>query len=581
MSKSKIKKIDFSRARIAALADKYYNEGNHLAALRLAYTELEKFGGDGDVFTRLSDIYESMGLHGSAVNWWYRFLDIATEDDLPDIYEGLAVNYLSMGNEAQAAFYYNRLIDSDDLMPNETKMDIAAAFSHDKKSRFRFVYPPQLADYSKEMDLGAAALKNGDCKRAIDYLSVVEKGSKDYASAREMQAVAQLLDGKADKAREICEELIAENPDDMRALATLAAICLEEGKADESKEIALRLCKMPQETTDDLYKVATVCCENGLHKEAYEKFCALEEKLAFDGRMLYFKAVAAFKCGLYVESERAFDILCSVYPDAEVAKFYLKSLREYNQDIAAGKENPALPIEPNYFYHLPQEEREERCRALIHIKELAPDEAKLFGLLAWHDGYFRWCFDEMDGSDHDLQYLALVTAEHVRADDFLREVLLDDEVLDVLKIETLRMLYERNEDMKIGLVLCHMYRRIRLSKIAVGKKKRKYFIEAHAKIASKFAVVSDGYGRKIKRATQTLYTALETLESLDEVKNANDVACAILLLSNLKEMRGDLETVSKAFEAKPERVQILLTAVEFCEEHKNKKPTKEKKDEVH
>ena len=580
MSGTKIKKIDFSRARIAARADKYYNEGNYLAALRLAYMELEKFGGDGDVYTRLSDIYESMGLHGSAVNWWYKFLDIATEDDLPDIYEGLAVNYLSMGNEAQSAFYYNRLIDADETLSSETKMDIAAAFSHDKKSGFRFVYPPKLADYSKEMDLGSAALKNGDCKRAIAYLSVVEKGSKDYASAREMQAVAHLLEGNADKAREICEDLLAENPDDMRALATLAAICLEQGKADEGKEIALRLCKMPQETTDDLYKVATVCCENGLHKEAYEKFCQLEEKLAFDGRMLYFKAVAAFKCGLYAQAERAFDILCSVYPDAEVAKFYLKSLRDYNEDIAAGKENPTLPIEPSYFYHLPQEEREERCRSLIHIKELARDEAKLFGLLAWHDGYFRWCFDEMDGGDHDLQYLALVTAEHFRADDFLREVFLDDEVLDVLKIEALRMLYERNEETELGLVLCHMYRRIRLLKISIGRKKRKYFIEAHAKIASKFAVISDGYGKKIKHAAQTLYTALETLESLDEVKSADDLACAILFLSQIKEMRGDLESVAGAFEAKIERVQILLAAVEFYEEHKNKPPTKDDKDEV-
>ena len=175
MSKSKIKKIDFSRARIAALADKYYNEGNHLAALRLAYTELEKFGGDGDVFTRLSDIYESMGLHGSAVNWWYRFLDIATEDDLPDIYEGLAVNYLSMGNEAQAAFYYNRLIDSDDLMPNETKMDIAAAFSHEKKSRFR---NKRLPLYTSRPSFPAAfykAAKQFPCSRPLCPLPSISR----------------------------------------------------------------------------------------------------------------------------------------------------------------------------------------------------------------------------------------------------------------------------------------------------------------------------------------------------------------------------------------------------------------------
>ncbi len=571
MSK-KVKKIDFSRSRIASRADKYYNEGKFIPALRLAYKELELFGGDGDIYTRLSDIYEAMGLHGSAINWWFRFLDIAEEEDLPDIYEGLAVNYLNTGNETASAYYYNRLIDADETLPEETKLDIAEAFSKNKKSGFRFVYPPKLADYSREMDAGSRALKAGDCERAIAFLSVVEKGSKDYNSAQEMQAVAQLLAGNADKAQEICETLLQDDPNDVRVLATLAATYLEQGKTDEGRVLAERLCEIPLTDTDDMYKVATVCCENGLHEEAYKKFTELEEKLPFDGRMLYFKAVSAFKCGKYTESERAFDELCGVYPDAEVAKYYLRALRVYNEEKESGNENAELPKEPNYFYHLPQEEREERCRMLIHIKERAKDEAQLFGLLAWHDGYFRWCFDEMDGGDHDLQYLALVTAEHIRADDFIREVLLDDEVLDILKVEALRMLYERNEEDEYGLVLCHIYRRIRLLKIAIGRKKRKRFLEAYAKIASKFVVINDEYGKKIKKAAEELYRALENNASLDLVDSTDDCACAIFLLSGLKELRGNVDAVASAFEANAAKVRVLLTQVasdKFTTDEKN------------
>lgn len=565
MNNQRVKKMDFSRERYARLADKYYNEGKYLSALRFAYAELEMTGGDGEVYARLADIYENMGLHGSAINWLYRYLDIAETEELPDIYESLAVNYLSMGQEAQSAYYYNRLIDVDETLPDETKMDIARAFSHDKKSGFRFVYPPRLADYSKEVDAGSFALKNGDCKRAISYLSQVEKGSKEYANAQEMQAVAYLLQGEVPKAREICENLLADNPDDMRALATLAAVALEQGNADEGRAIAEKLCKMPQETTDDLYKVATVCCENGLHKEAYEKFCQLEKKLTFDGRMLYFKAVSAFKSGLYREAEKAFDELCAVYPDAEVAKYYLKELKEYNGALEEGAENPQKPTEPNYFYHLPQEEREERCKTLMRIQACTRDEAQLFGLIAWHDGYFNWCFDEMDGGDHDLQYLALMVAERVRADDFIKEVLLDDEVIDVLKVETLRILLERNENKCLGLVLCHIYRRVRLLSISVGRKKRKSFIQAHAKVASKFVVINDEYAEKIKNATEKLYSCLQRLEALDLVKSTDDLACAILLLSGIKEMRGDAQTIAGAFDADLERVQMLLTSVEYCE----------------
>ena len=552
-----VKRIDFSRARLSSQADKYYNEGKLLLSLRFAYKELELYGGDCDVFARLSDIYESMGLHASALNWWYRFLDIADEVDLPDVYEGLAVNYLGLGNETQSAYYYNKLIDVDDTLSAETKMEIAQAFSKEKKNGFRFVYPPRLADYSKEVDEGSRALKSGDCKRAVQILSVVEKGSKDYASAKEMQAVALLLSEEAEKAEEVCLELLKEKPDDIRTLATLAAVYLELGKTEESRKLALRLYAEEQRDTDDLYKVATVCCENGLHKEAYEKFCLLEEKLPFDGRMLYFKAVSAFKCEKWKESELAFDTLCTVYPDAEVGKFYLKQLREYNASIEAG-EQPQPMDEPSYFYRIPQSERESRCKTLMTLKECSEEDAPLFELLARHDGYFRWCFDEMDGGDHDLQYLALLVAEHLRSDDFLREALLDPEVIDILKVETLRLLFERNEENEFGVVLCHIYRRVPVLPVALGKKRRKKFLEAYAKVASKFAVISDDYARKIKYATEKLYRKLELVGALEAVVSSDDCACAIFFISGLKELRGDVESVAPAFDAKAENVRAIL-----------------------
>ena len=275
MNKRKVAKIDYSLDRLGRQADKYYNEGKLYSALRLAYRQFELYGGDGDVYTRLSDIYEEMGLHGSAINWWFRFLDIAEEEDLPDIYEGLAVNYLNLGNETQSAFYYNQLIDADASLPEETKMDIVDAFSKSKKDKFRFVYPPRLADYSKEIEIGSKALKLGDTKRAIDTLGVVEKGAKGYERAREMQAVAHLLSGETEQAEQICKELLEDYPNDVRILATLSAIYLEQDRGEESKALALQLYALQQDNAEDLYKVATVCCENGLHAEAYDKFCLL------------------------------------------------------------------------------------------------------------------------------------------------------------------------------------------------------------------------------------------------------------------------------------------------------------------
>ncbi len=556
MKKTDVKEIDFSRKRLAKTADNYYNEGKYLSALRFAYKEMEQFGGDPDVYARFADIYEGMGLQGSAINFWFKFLDIAHEDDLPDVYEGLAVNFLAIGNESQSAYYYNKLIDADDTLPDETKLDIAEAFATHKKERFRFVYPPSLADYSKEVSLGSKALKNGDCRRAIDEFSKVERGSKEYASAKEMQAVAHLLAGETDEAEHVCKLLLQDEPTSIRARATLAAVYLEQGKKDESFKIAKVLSEEEQTETDDLYKVATVCCENDLHDEAYRKFEKLGKKMPYDGRMLYFKAVSAYKSGRSQEAEKTLDELCTVYPDAEVAKYYLRALREYNV-LKENGEDVTAP-EFTYFYHLPQEERENRCSALLKIGDSPKDEAQLFGLLALHDGYFSWCFDEMDGGDHDLQYLGLVTAVHVRADEFIRDVLLDFEVADVLKVETIRMLLERNEDDEFGVVLCSIYRRVPLFKINIGRKRRKKFLEAYAKIASKFVVISDMHGERIADASESLYEGLMQHDALDLIDNVDDCACAIFLSAGLKELGDDPVRIANAFDADLEKTRRIL-----------------------
>ena len=434
-------------------------------------------------------------------------------------------------------------------------MDIAAAFSTAKKDKFHFVYPPRLADYTKEMNYGSRALKMGDCERAVSELSKVEKGAKDYAQAREMMAVAQLLAGDTKAAEEICMALLEDIPDDIRVQSTLAAVYLEQGREEESKALALRLAAEQQTEADDLYKVATVCCENGLNEEAYQKFCQLDEKIPFDGRMLYFKGVSAYKSGHIDEAEKVFADICTVYPDAEVAKYYLNAIRDYKDG-----ESETAP-ELIYFYHLPQEERENRCKTLLHIRKCPQDEAVLFGAIALQDGYFRWCFDEMDGGDHDLQYLAIVTAVHVYADDFLQDILLDSDVADILKVETLRMLYERNEDIHVGIVLYNIYRKVFIQRISIGRKKRKRFIAAYAKVASKFVGFSDEHGNKLKRAAEKLYRSLEYYTALDLIDKPEDCACAIFLLADLKELGSNTKNIAATFDANEERVSVLLTMV--------------------
>ena len=553
-----VRKIDFSYKRLGKMADKFYNDGKYVSALRFAYKQFRAYGGDPDVYDRLADIYENMGLHSSAIHWLYRYLDTCDEDEIPDIYESLAVNYLNMGNESQAAYYYNRLVDVDDTLPEEAKLEIAAAFSHKKSENFRFVYPPEKADYSKEMELGSKALKHGDTARAVSAFEKVVKGSKDYPQAKEMQAVALLLSERAEEAERICLALLEDDPNNVQAAATLAAAYLEQGKTDDSKAIALRLATQKQRNAEETYKVATVCCENDLHEEAYLKFCELEKDMPYDGRMLYFKGVAAYKSGRKQAAIESFDKLYTIYPDAAVVDYYLKRLRE-NTD---GEDEPEL----TYFYRLPKEERECRKSMLEHVEKLPVGEAELLGTLAFREGYFHWCFDEMDGTDQELQYLALKAAARANVDELIEEALLDTEVSDFLKIETLRLLLERNLDDNFGLVLCHIYKRLDINRISIGKKCRKRFIEGYAKLASKFIAIQDGYPRKIKYAAEKLYRAVESADRFDLLENSDDIACALYFAAGLRELGQDVDSVSAAFDGEAATVRALIACLRGANE---------------
>ena len=578
MGKRNTKPIHLDSSQAYILADRYYESGNYINALRwcfkVMYDELPISAEIArELYPRIVDCYEAMGLHGSAIQWLYLWLDevdegdafVPWQEDLPEIYEGLAVNYLNLGKESQSAYYYNKLIDVDDTLPPEAKLEIAETFSKPKKKNFRFVYPPKLADYSQEMEKGARALKEGNGKSAVEYFSRVEKGAKDYTTAKEMQAVAHLLSGETDKAQEACELILEENPNDVRALATLCAVYLEKGETGKSQRIADALCQMHVTDTDEIYKVATVCCETGLHDEAYQRFCVLEKEMPYDGRTLYFKAVSATKSGRYIEAEKTFDRISSMYPRAEVAKYYVNVLRAYRNAVENGETPSPLP-EFSYFYALPQTEREKRCQRLIDVskgkchKSLG-DYDEAWGEYEETPEDIWWCFDELDGADHDLQYLGMIVAQKTENEQAMHEIALNPEVLDAFKIEQLRLCYEKNVEMDKSFVLCDIYRKMRLLPIKVGAKRKKKFVQAYAKVASKFAPINDEYGKKLKAGAESLYADMLKRGALDFIESEDDLACAIFVSAGIKEIYGSFDAVCSMLDGTPEKVQKLLYGV--------------------
>lgn len=558
-SDMRILKFDAGEERLDESIQKRLDEGDCFTALRLANRRNEFFEPTPDSYAVQADIYEMAEANTQALKTWYRFLNIADEDSLAEAYEGLAVNYMNLGKEGQAAYYYNLLLRVDDELSEESKMDIVEMFSKPKRSMFKVVYPPERADYTDTIEQGLHALKESDFPTARSEFEKVEKGAAQYRTAQNLIAVTCLLQDKKDEAKEICQRLIAEDENDVQAYTTYAAVLGQEDNRVEAEKIARKLCSMETKDTDETYKIATVCCENGLHAEALEKFIQLEEEIGTDKTLFYFKAVSAYKSGNLKLAVDTFEKLLAVYPQASVARYYYDILRYYAEN--SDKQDVVAP-ELSYFYRVPQTVRENYCELLYFLKKLKRAEAETVKGNPQVSVVLNWCFDEMDGTDADLQLLGVAVAVHCGCEQFLQNVLLDPDVLDAVKINALNLIARENEACEYGLVVYHIFRRVKFYHIKTGVKKRRKFLNAYADVYAKFAVISDNHAQRIRAAAELLYNCLSIDGTLNFADNEGDISCVIYMLAGIKEAGSTPEAAAKLFGASAENVASVLASVE-------------------
>lgn len=553
-------KFDLSEERLSELAEQKLDEADYIGALKLLHKRDAHYSKNGDSYELAADIYEGMGVYDMAIREWFHFLDTVEPEYYAEAYEGLGVNFMNLGNEAQAAYYYHLLLKTDPDIPQEDKADLLDSFSKPANREFRIVYPPEKADYTKELNSGMQCLRAGDLQQAVDYFQKVHPQSKQFLSARNLEAVCYLLAGQSERAERLCREILSSHPDDIPTLTTLAAVKNEQGDHAASVEIARHLSELPNLSSEELYKIATVCCENGMHEEAYQKFCSLSQEMPYDGNLLYFKGSSAFQAGHVSEAIAAFDLLLTIYPDAEVAKYYLIALRNYKRHGSAA---PQL----TYFYRVPERERKEREAYLIALSRMRKQDVAVYAEQEGEtlDGVLSWCFDEMDGQEEELQLLAASTAIHCGRFPFLKEVLLDFQVRDTVKIEIIRMLAEHNQDGVFGVVICNIYKTLFFYRLGIGLKSRKKFLEGYAACFASFAILSDVNGAKIATAATQLYRLLAERSRYDCMEDPKALAVVIYKLADLQEAGKNLSSLAALMGAELDRVEEILSVVEAKE----------------
>ncbi len=547
-------KIDLGADRLIGIAADMVEEHNFIGALKMLNKNAQLGFNDEDSYMLYAEIYDDLGLYEKCVNGWFRYMDLASPDDLSECYEGLAVSFMNLGAEHFSAYYYNKLLFESDEIDGETREEIARDFLSVKENPLKFVYPPSLADCSDIISEGIAKMKNGEYEAAAEEFSKVGEGNEKYSSARNYIAMCNIISDKIDEAEAECENILKKNPDDVQALTTLAAVKAEAGKSEEALALARRLLDLKLDNPDEIYKIATVCCENKLHEEAYKLFCRLSEDYAYDLNLLYFKAVSAFNSGKFEESFSAFDDIVTIYPEAVTARFYYNAARAMvkSGDIA----------ELSYFYRLPQQVRESSLKMLAAYMRLSQSAAQKLSSELDLSSCVLWCFDECEGKGGgELQFLAAQVAVKAELDGIVRDILLNAFLSDQLKIDVLCALAERNRFDSFGVVICNVYRRVTLQQLELGKNKKKCFVQAYARLVSHFSILDDEHGKAFAIAAESIYLRLKTKGTLDDAKDIDALCAAMFAESGVKETVVAEGGVCSFFDVSEERVRKFTEEV--------------------
>ena len=538
--KDNIVKFELSPEKLLDLAEKKLDEGDFIAALRFLRKSRDMFGAGVDEAGDLAEAYEGLELYEYAADCWFEFLDVCSSDEKQDAYEGLAACFYNLGNENAAMYYYNKVLKTLGA-DAANRLSITELFGEEganqiKKERFRIVWPPERVDYSDEIDEGLRALRSGDPASAEKSFLSVSEDSDYYVSAQNYLAVAYLLGGENGKAEKVCCGLLKNNGNDVQALSTYAAVLAEQERKQEGRQVAEKLASIDSDSPDELYKIATVCCENGLYEQAYEKFCKLESFVRYDRTMLFFKAVAALRAGKTKESLQTLGKIIDVYPQSEIARYYYVQIREYAEK---GGEPPLV----SFFYRLPAAERERRIQFLKMLHGMNRSELCAYCNNADITDLLLWCFDEIDGAESQLQILAVEVAIRADLTDFVADILLKTTVNDLIKLEAVLRLCDRNRDFECGIVISDVYKKIVFEKIRVGAVKRKKFVRAYAVCYSRFALFGAGKAEDFRAAAENVYRILEQKGALDLADGVNDLVAVFYLIAAPSAQKETAEAV--------------------------------------
>ena len=540
-----IRRLDFSEEFLLDSAEKRYEAGDYMGTLTMLNKRAGMYRPCADASALYADVYEAFSLWIPCADAWFRFLDTCNEADFGEGYEGLSLAFANMGDALRAELYYRRSFEvSGEVPPSDLDEE---DFVPEQRPQLRLIHSDD--GTVSDPDLlrrGVLFVKLGELDKAKEVLSEIEPGSEDFPSACGLIAMCKLLTGDTAGAAEECERMLEYHPDNIHALTTYCAVLGAQDRKEEAKAVGRKLAAMDSDSAEDLYRIATALCETGLDGEAYEKLTKLKGMQPYDDSILWFHAVAALRSGRKEEAISSLETLTTVYPRRVIATLYLERLR-------GDKE-----VTISYFYRLPEDTYKELTSFLLMADGVEPEMAERLGGDKEIENYIRLAFDQLEGRDQKLQQLAARVAVKCRCDDVVRELLLDFEGDEFIKLSMMRDLVLRNEDNSFGVVICNFYREFYTHKMEFDGRRPDQFMEAFAEVYSRYSITADDNERKLLYAAEDVNYTLVDADAEDLFAEKDALAAAIYREARLTDGEHGIETIANLFNANVHTVKEIL-----------------------
>lgn len=544
-----VQKIDFSDDFLIDSAERRFQNGDYFGALSLLNKREERGMPNADAFALAADIYESLELYHMAADSWFRFLDTCNEADFGEGYEGLAVAFMNMGEDFEAAMFYRKMFVADGASPDEIPEFEESDFA---KPPMR-VLPSGEEEYAEYLAEGEIALKETDFDRAHVSFQKVPKHSKYYATAGGYAALCTLLNGEEEKAQSECEDILKEYPDNVQTLITYCAALGADKKKDEARAVAEKLAEVETSDPDELYRIATALCETELNEDAYRVLTKLVEgKYCNDETVLYFHAVAAYKTGRIEEAIESLTRRCTLYPRGVVAQYYLQQLRKL-------RDGSGERFEMGYIYNLPAEEFNRRASLILKVFTSEQEEAERYCDMPDIEDYFCVAIDAMDGRDTKFLTIAVRAAVKCRCDNFVREMLLSFDGNLLAKFIAMGDLAVRNEENTFGVVIFNAYKEYHTHALDIGTRKQRQFLCAFGEVYSRFSTLGETECEdKMTLAAEDVYSVLESARAWELMDEREALAAAIYREARLPHGARGLKEIAGLFNADVDTLRKIL-----------------------